>query len=129
MPTAGLRDRLSACAGLLGAAGLCIALAACQSTNKPAGPRPTAQTTGGLKIKEAEPFAGLKSLAARQAATPDSAAKTMAPPPGVDPAEVAPLTELSPDSPAMAPLDTVLAKFASEAGPAPESHTPNQQAL
>src|SRR5262249_54016304 len=60
---------------------------------------------------------------------PDAAAMAMAPPPGVDPADVAPLADAGPETPARASVDVVLAKFAAEPAPAPEAHTPNQQAL
>jgi tetratricopeptide (TPR) repeat protein len=128
MPKAGLKDSVWASAGLL-AAGLCLALG-CQSNPKTGAARPNAArpASGGLRIEEAEPFAGLKALSAKQAQTPDSGAMTMPPPPGVDLADIAPM-EAGPDSPARAPLDAVLAKFSGEPAAPPEEHTPNQQAL
>jgi tetratricopeptide (TPR) repeat protein len=86
--------------------------------------------TGGLTINEAEPFAGLKALSQRQRQSPDTRAQAIAPPPGIDASEVAPLGDVGPDSPASAPLDTVLAKFQPEATAAPAAaQSANAQAL
>src|SRR5436190_156920 len=125
MPNAGLRDLLAqrpAPPPAIGArlvmamAGLCLALGACQSTKNASGPAPSKAAptaSGGLKINEAEPFAGLRAAAQRQQVTPDAKAKAMAPPPGIEPADVALVTEGS-DAPGAAPLDSVLAKFGPE---------------
>src|SRR4051812_13605238 len=124
MPKAGLKDSVWAPAGMLAAAaGLCLALGACQSSPKPSvGHSGAARTTsGGLRIDEAAPFSGLNALADRQSQAPDIAAMAMAPPPGVDPTDIAPL-EAGPEAPGRAPLEVVLARFESEPDPAPEVH-------
>src|SRR3954468_1679970 len=99
MPKAGLKDSVWASAGLAAAAGLCLAIGACQTSPKPSAARPSAArtTSGGLRIDEAAPFSGLTGLAARQSQAPDLAAMAMAPPPGVDASDIAPL-EAGPDA-------------------------------
>ena len=119
-------------AALVAVVGLCLSLAACQSGSKgSAAPKSgTPSASGGLTINEAEPFAGLKALSQRQRQSPDTKAQTLAPPPGIEGSEVAPLADLGSDSPATASLDTVLAKFTTESTPpTPPAQTANPQAL
>src|SRR5690349_6775128 len=113
---------------LAAAAGVCLALGACQSTSKPGAAQPKATAGGGgLKINEAEPFAGLKALAQQQRQTPDAKALAIGPPPGIDPADVAAIGES--DVNTRLSVDEVLAKFQPEPANVPAEHTANQQAI
>jgi tetratricopeptide (TPR) repeat protein len=133
MPKAAPRDSYQQHGGLsawmlAAAAGVGLALGACQSTSKPAaGGTKAAASGGGLKINEAAPFAGLKALSEQQRQTPDAKALAISPPPGIDTADVAPIGDS--DANARMSVDAVLAKFQPEPASAPAEHAANQQAI